>query len=73
MLIIPPKGVSGYAITVSDIAGITFESDRIHIYMNDADTIYHWTDYPSDTDMEEEFHRACNEVNSLLTKPTIQL
>jgi len=71
MLIIPPKGVSGPAISTSSIKHIHLSSSYLTFSLEVG--LCYWQAYPSDTNMEEEFHRVCNEVNSLLTKPTIQL
>jgi len=71
MLIIPPKGVHGRAINIKIIKSIYYGNSTLQFVIEGNS--YHWQQYPSDTNMEEEFRRVCNEVNSLLAKPTIQL
>ena len=70
MLIIPPKGVYGPAVNIKIIKSIYYGTALQFVAEGKS---YHWQGYPPETDMEEEFHRVCNEVNSLLAKPTIQL
>jgi len=69
MFIIPPKGVDGPAINIKNIKSIYYGTTLQFVVDGNS---YHWQRYPPETDMEEEFHKICNEVNSLLSKPTIQ-
>jgi len=71
MLIIPPKGVHGPAIDVKSIGNVYYGPSTLEFF--GEDTSYYWQGYSTGTNMEEEFRRVCNEVNSLLAKPTIQL
>ena len=71
MLIVPPKGVSGPAISTNSIKQVYLNDCHLTFIVDEGS--YYWENYPSDTDMEEEFRRVCNEVNSILAKPTIQI
>jgi len=77
MLIIPPKGISGCVIDVNQIDYVTYNNYEVLLAVKNVSGSsympFYWRGYSLETDMEEEFHRVCNEVNSLLTKPTIQL
>jgi hypothetical protein len=73
MLIIPPRGVSGNAILVTTIVSMARERDTGFYLVGSNRNHNYWGDYPKCYDMEVEFRRICNEVNSLLSKPTIQL